>query len=196
MHYGSLEYYCLGEIVTCILSLILCCNIFISFTFYDRRHRLFMYGGVSSFIATFVNVFAVYCISYYKILPLWLGTTASTVYFLFLCMIPYVLSSYASDIAHAYKEKTPVINSINGIVYTIYVIIVFLNIKTGWIFRYQRYGVCKRSSKKYHLCNDPLLFLDHRNYDYTESKVNCQKGVRRIYHISFYLCWSGICSVY
>ena len=97
-----------------------------------------MYGGVSSFIATFVNVFAVYCISYYKILPLWLGTTASTVYFLFLCMIPYVLSSYASDIAHAYKEKTPVINSINGIVYTIYVIIVFLNIKTGWIFRYTK----------------------------------------------------------
>ena len=138
MHYGSLEYYCLGEIVTCILPLILCCNIFISFTFYDRRHRLFMYGGVSSFIATFVNVFAVYCISYYRILPLWLGTTASTVYCLFLCMIPYVLSSYASDIAHAYKEKTPVINSINGIVYTIYVIIVFLNIKTGWIFRYTK----------------------------------------------------------
>lgn len=138
MHYGSLDYYCLGEIITCILSLILCCNIFISFTFYDRRHRLFMYGGVSSFIATFVNVFAVYCITYYKILPLWFGTTVSTIYFLFLCMIPYVLCCYASDIAYAYREKNPLINYVNGIVYTIYVIIVLLNIKTGWIFKYTK----------------------------------------------------------
>ncbi len=53
-------------------------------------------------------------------------------------MIPYVLCSYASDIAYAYREKTPLINYLNGIVYTIYVLIVFINIKTGWIFRYTK----------------------------------------------------------
>lgn len=136
MNYGNLAYYILGEVITCILSLILCCNIFVSFSLCERRHRLFMYGGISSFIASFFDILAVYCITYYQQIPVGLCTSVSTIYFLFLCTIPFVLCCYASDIAYSYRHINPFINYINVAIYTVYIVLVLLNIKTGWIFRY------------------------------------------------------------
>lgn len=136
MDLSSLDYYILGEVVTCILSLILCCNIFVSFSIYDKRHRLFMYGGVSSFIATSFDVFAVICISNYSTVPIAVSTTISTIFFSFLLMIPMVLSNYALDIAASDKDETELFCSINGYIYSLWMVIVLLNIKTGWLFKY------------------------------------------------------------
>lgn len=136
MDLANLDYYILGEVVTCILSLILCCNIFMSFSIYDRRHRLFMYGGVSSFIACLFDVLSVICISNCKNIPIGLCTTVSTVFFLFLLMIPLVMSDYVMDMASVEKKVVSSLCAANGTVYALWTIIVLLNIKTGWLFHY------------------------------------------------------------
>ena len=149
MDIASLDYHCLGELVTCILSLILCCNIIISFSFYEKRHRLFLYCGASSFFATLFDIFAVICITYYQNIPVWVGTTISTVFFLFLIMVPYSLCCYASDIAFTYKTSNVSIDYVNGIIYALYMVTVLLNIKTGWIFRYDPVEGYVRGPLKY-----------------------------------------------
>ena len=120
MDITSLDYHCLGELVTCILSLILCCNIVISFSFYEKRHRLFLYCGVASFFSTLFDIFAVVCITFYQNIPLWVGTSISTIFFIFLIMVPYSLCCYASDIAFAYKSSHASVDYLNGIIYLVY----------------------------------------------------------------------------
>lgn len=136
MDLGNLDYYILGEVVTCLLSLILCFNIFVSFSFSDVKHRLFAYGGVSSFIATLFDVFSVICITYYKTIPYPWCVASSTVFFLFLLGIPLVLTDYVINLSFQSKKTAKIAYSANGIVYTLWCVIVLLNIKTGWIFRF------------------------------------------------------------
>lgn len=133
---GNLDYYILGEVVTCIFSVILCFNIIASFSIYERKHRLFLYGGVSSFLATLFDIGAVICISNYKIVPVPVSTFVSTVYFMFLVTIPFVLADYALEIASAYRGRSRLSFLITGSIYAVYIILVLINIKTGWIFRY------------------------------------------------------------
>lgn len=136
MDLSRLDYYILGEVVACVLSLVLCFNIFMSFSFSDIKHRLFMYGGVSSFIATLFDVFSVFCITYYKDISYDWCVASSTVFFLFLLGIPLVLADYVLNLV-SYKQKFSKIGyAINGVVYTIWSLIVLVNVKTGWIFRF------------------------------------------------------------
>lgn len=136
MSFAALQYNIIGELITCVFALILCCNILVSFSLYDKRHRLFFYGGVSSFLAALFDIFAVICITNYKTVPIALSTTVSTIFFIFLIAIPYSLAVYANDVAFAYKKGKKYTYYLSGVVYAIYLIIVLLNIKTGWIFRY------------------------------------------------------------
>lgn len=136
MDLGILDYYVLGEIVTCILSLILCFNIFMSFSFSDIKHRLFMYGGVSSFLASLFDVLSVYCITYYKSVSYIACVSTSTLYFLFLLVIPLVLADYVLNIVGQKSWISKYGHLINGIIYILWVIVILLNIKTGWIFSF------------------------------------------------------------
>lgn len=136
MDLSNLDYYILGEVVTCLLSLVLCYNIFMSFSFSDIKHRLFMYGGVSSFIATLFDIISVVCITYYKDIPYDWCVASSTIFFLFLLGIPLVLADYVLNLTSYKPLFAKVGYSLNGIVYTIWSVIVLLNIKTGWIFRF------------------------------------------------------------
>lgn len=133
----NLNYYILGEAVSCFLSLVLCINIITSFTPSERRQRLFLYGAVACFIAALFNIFAVFCISYYEKLSIILCTFISSVYFLFLVINPLILSDYAIDVSFSVREKTKkVFFCITGTIYTVYVIILLLNIPFGMIFKY------------------------------------------------------------
>ena len=136
MNFVALQYNIIGEVITCVFALILCCNILVSFSLYDRRHRLFFYGGVASFLSAFFDIFAVICITNYKNFPIPLSTAVSTLFFIFLIAIPFFLASYANDVAFAYKKCKKYTYCLSGVVYGIYLLIVLLNIKTGWIFRY------------------------------------------------------------
>lgn len=136
MDFMGLDYFCFGEIFTCIFSLIMTVNILMSYSFDDRKHRLFLYGSTSSFITAFCDIISVVCITYYYKIPLWLGTASTTIFFLLLCMIPLIIYSYANNLAFSYSKIGKIFLYINRAFYLVYVIIVLINIKTGWIFRY------------------------------------------------------------
>lgn len=136
MDIENLSYYILGEVVTCLLSAVLCFNIFTTFSPYERKHRLFLYSGIASFFSTLFDILAVFCISYYKQVPIAVSTLVSTIFFVFLLSIPMLLSSYAFEMSCVYSHHQKKYYKISGVVYAAYLLIVLLNIKTGWIFRY------------------------------------------------------------
>ena len=136
MEFGAEHYYLLGEVVTCAMSLLLILNILLTFSRYDRRQRLFLYAAVATCLASAFDIASVFCISFYQRLPLWLCTLVSTFYFIFLMVCPWAISNYAVDIANSISKKIKIGFSINGSIYLFYLIMVLLNIKTGWIFKF------------------------------------------------------------
>lgn len=136
MDIGNFNYYILGEVVTCILSAVLCVNILASFTPTEQRQRIFLLAGVSSFLSTLFDVLAIICITYYDTLPLVFCTISSTVFFAFLILVPMALSSYAVDLAFAYNPKRFILFNLNGIVCSLWMVFLLINTKTGWLFKY------------------------------------------------------------
>ena len=136
MEFGASNYYILGEVVTAAMSLLLIINILLTFSRYDRRQRLFLYAAISTFFASIFDILSVFCISFYKQLPLGLCTFVTTLYFSFLMLCPWAISNYAVDIANSISKNIKIGFSINGSVFFLYAIIIMINIKTGWIFRF------------------------------------------------------------
>lgn len=144
----NLEYHILAEVFACLFSFILLANMIVNYIPHERRCRLFLNGAICSVINTFFNCAAVYCITYFQHIPGCVSTLISTVFFITLLGIPLVLCDYAIDISMPYSNKKYFLSGINGTVYTIFLIIVFLNLKTGWIFKYDsELGYVKGSLK-------------------------------------------------
>ena len=99
-----------------------------------------MYGGVSAFLATLADVLSVICIANFKTIPLWIAVAISTIFFSFLLMIPLVLSNYALSLVAKDKKSGIVLTQINFLIYALWMLIVILNIKTGWLFYYDDTG--------------------------------------------------------
>ena len=51
-------------------------------------------------------------------------------------LCPWAISNYAVDIANSISKNIKIGFSINGSVFLLYAIIIMINIKTGWIFRF------------------------------------------------------------
>lgn len=136
MDFGNLQYHILGEVVACILSAILTVIILCSFSPYERKHRLFLYGGIASFGASLFNVLAVFCISFYQKVPIPVSSIISILFFANLLFLPLVLSDYAFEIACTYSGQQKIFCRINGIVYLIFLLLVVTSPFTGFIFRY------------------------------------------------------------
>ena len=136
MEFGASNYYILGEVVTAAMSLLLIINILLTLSRYDRRQRLFLYAAISTFFASIFDILSVFCISFYKQLPLGLCTFVTTLYFSFLMLCPWAISNYAVDIANSISKNIKIGFSINGSVFLLYAIIIMINIKTGWIFKF------------------------------------------------------------
>lgn len=136
MEFGASHYFILGEVVTAAMSLLLIINILLTFSRYDRRQRLFFYAAVSTFLAAVFDILSVFCISFYDQLSLGLCTFVSTLYFFFLMVCPWAISNYAVDIANSISKNIKIGFSINGSVFLLYAIMILLNVKTGWIFKF------------------------------------------------------------
>lgn len=136
MEIGAAHYYILGEVITCSLSILLIINILLTFSPYDKRQRLFLYSAVSTFLAAFFDIIAVFCTSYYTRLSLSFCTFISTVFFIFLMFTPFVITNYVTDIAYAHSKIKKIGFSISSLVYTFYLIVIFINLKTGIVFKY------------------------------------------------------------
>ena len=136
MEFGFSNYYILAEVVSCGMSILLFITILLTFSFYDKRQRLFLFATISTFLASFFNVLSIFCIANYKVLPLSVCEVITTFYFLFLLMCPFFMADYSVDIATSFTNKKFIGYSINGSVQVIYLLIVLLNFRTGWIFKY------------------------------------------------------------
>ena len=136
MEFGNADYYIIGELVACWGSFLICINIFLSFSLYDKRQRLFLCAAGSTLCAAVFNIASVYCIASFHVVPLWLNEFVTTMYFLLLLITPYAMSVYVFDIAFSDSKKRTLFTSIGGVIQLIYMLIVLLNIKTGWVFSF------------------------------------------------------------
>jgi len=134
----NLDYYVLAEAITCFFSLLLTVNIFFTLSLKEFRQQLFCVAGIACFLYTFFNVASAICITYYKTTPLWVCNMCSTLFFIFLIYFPCIFSFFAADIAYSGKRERFYWLLVNDISFVLYLIVVFINLKTGWIFRYDR----------------------------------------------------------
>ena len=136
MSLATLDYYILGEISVCIFAAVMCYNIFATFSPYERSHRFFLYSSISSFAASFFNIFSVICISNHEIVPIWFSTIVTTIHFLFLLATPFFMTHYAYELSYVNRKRSKWGYIIPGISFVIYIIILLLNTHTGWVFKH------------------------------------------------------------
>ena len=137
MYIWNLDYYVLGEVITCLLSFILCCSIFVSFSFYDKRQRIFGWAVVATFLSSLFDIASSFCVSYVEIVPTWIGTICSTLFYLSLCAVPFFISLYAVEISFAYRpEERKKLIFFNICCCVVYLIFIIVNLFTGIVFRY------------------------------------------------------------
>lgn len=132
-----LQYSIMGEVISCFLLLILTFCILFTSSAKQRKQRMFLLGSVSAFLAAFFDVFVVIFYSL-DIVPLFVNEICSTLYFTFLLVEPLVLANYAVEITCVGKKIKNIVCSINASLYTLYLILILLNIKFGFVFRYDK----------------------------------------------------------
>ena len=136
MEFGFSDFYIIGEFISCWGSLLICINTFLAYALYDKRQRMFLYAAASTFFASFFNILSVRCIAAFPARSIALCTFVTTLYFLVLLICPFIMTSYVCDIAFQNPKRKRIFYSTGGIIQAIYMLIVLINTKTGWIFRY------------------------------------------------------------
>ena len=136
MEFGFSDFYIIGEFISCWGSLLICINTFLAYALYDKRQRMFLYAAASTFFASFFNILSVRCIAAFPARSITLCTFVTTLYFLVLLICPFIMTSYVCDIAFQNPKRKRIFYSTGGIIQAIYMLIVLINTKTGWIFRY------------------------------------------------------------
>ena len=136
MEFGYSGYYIIGEIITCWGAFLICVNTILSYALYDRRQRFFLYAAASTFLASLFNIISAYNIEHYTEHSHFICMFITSIYFFFLLVCPFIMTSYVCDMALQSKKKKKVFNIILGIVQSLYFIFVIINTKTGWIFSF------------------------------------------------------------
>ena len=132
MIFDKLDYYILGEMITVLFSGILLYNVFTSFSPYERKHRLFLYAVFGCFCAAAFDVVSVFCTSYYSVVNPALSLIIQSLFYASLIFIPLCLTGYSLELA--FSGRTTIAHHITMIVYLLYLILLLVNLKTGWIF--------------------------------------------------------------
>lgn len=139
MSLWNLDYYVLGEFITCVLTFILSCNIFLSFSFYDKRQRFFGYAVISTFFSALFDISSAFCITYADKIPTWMGTLSSTLFYIFLIATPFFICCYAIEIAYAYRDsKRRSMFTLCVVIGVAYFVIIIVNLFTGIVFRHDK----------------------------------------------------------
>ncbi len=138
MEFGFADYYIIGEFIACWGSLLICVTTLLAYALYDKRQRLFLIAAIGTFFASFFNIFSVRCISNFSVEHTALSTFVTTLYFLVLLISPFVMSYYVCDMAFQKSKRKKIFFLIGGILQLLYMLIVLINIKTGWIFYYDK----------------------------------------------------------
>ena len=149
MEFGFSDYFIIGEFISCWGSFLICINTMLSYALYDKRQRMFLYAALSTLLASLFNIFSVYCIAHFSSRTIAACIFSTTLYFLVLLICPYVMSSYVCDMAFQHPKRKRIFFSVGGIVQAAYMLVVLINIKTGWIFYYDSTAGYTRGPFKY-----------------------------------------------
>ena len=136
MEFGLSDYYVIGELIACWGAFLICVNTFLSYALYDRRQRFFLYAALSTFFTSFFNILSVYNISHFTEHSHFVCTLITSIYFFMLLLCPFFMTSYVCDMAIQSDKARKIFNFMCGLVQTSYCILVIINAKTGWIFRF------------------------------------------------------------
>lgn len=133
----KLDYNILGEFASAIISLVLLVNVIITFTWSLRKERLFFFASLGCFVSCVTDIFSVFTITNFSAFPIPLCIFISSLYFLSLVIIPFSMAGYAYEVAFPYRKKeNPIIYGVL-VFFSLYVIIMLINIKTGWVFTFK-----------------------------------------------------------
>ena len=138
MEFGFADYYIIGEFIACWGSLLICVTTLLSYALYDRRQRRFLIAAASTFFASFFNIISVRCISNFSVEHTALSTFVTSLYFLVLLLSPFIMSNYVCNMAFQKPKRKKIFFTIGGIIQLLYMLMVLINVKTGWIFYYDR----------------------------------------------------------
>ena len=141
-------YNVLGEICVLILSGIMLFNLFMSFSAYDRVHRLFLFCAILVFSSTLTNIISINCITNFGKYPISLCTFVTTLYFIQMGLIPYSFTMYGYNFASAHQIHKRNIYSLLTFPLIVYILFVLINVKTGLLFRYDPVNGYVRGSFK------------------------------------------------
>lgn len=136
MEFGYSDYYIIGEVITCWGAFLICLNTLMSYALYDKQQRFFLYAASSTFFTSLFNIISVNNISHFSERPVFLCVFITSIYFFLLLVCPFVMTTYVCDLAIQNKKRKSVLNIILVIVQNFYFLFVIINIKTGWIFRF------------------------------------------------------------
>ena len=136
MEFGYSDYYVIGEIITCWGAFLISLNTLLSYALYDKQQRFFLYAASSTFFTSLFNIISVNNISNFSERPLYLCVFITSIYFFLLLVCPFVMTSYVCDMAVQSKKRKKILNSVLVIVQIFYLLFVIINIKTGWIFKF------------------------------------------------------------
>ncbi len=154
----ELKYNVLAEISSGLMALLLCYNILSSSFLNDKRHRLFLWAALSTLFCTALDILASYCITFPGTYSHGFCTAVSTFFYILLLAVPFLLADYAYDIATAYKNNPGWGFRLCGIIYLIYISMMLINIKTGFVFYYDENGIYTHGPLKYITYFTMLIF--------------------------------------
>lgn len=139
----------LGELTVAILSLILLINFTTSFTVKERRHKIYLHCILTVLLSTTLNIVSIWYITNYVPEYFYRATAVTTAYFLLLTSPGVMFATYIYEFASLDKSHRKRVYSFLFIPFFVYQIVIFLNLKTGWVFRYDPIKGYVRGNLKY-----------------------------------------------
>lgn len=141
-------YNCLGEICVLILSAVLLFNTFFSFSFRERKNVCFLLCVVCILLSTLANIISIYRIEHFDPKSIAFSTAITSIFFLFLGLIPFVFASYAFEFLSLPQKFKMAFRIARLIPFSVYLITLALNLKFNLIFRYDPVDGYVRGSLK------------------------------------------------
>lgn len=134
MFFDNLDYYILAEVCTVIFSLVLLYNVLVTFSPYERKHRLFLYATIACFLSAVFDIISVFCSTYYKTVDPKLTIAIQTLFYLMLLVVPLLITVYSLDLAYKTHRRAKIMVTLSLGIYIVYFIILMVNLKTGFVF--------------------------------------------------------------
>ncbi len=129
-------YNVLAEKCIFLLSIILAVNVLVSFHFYIKRHRIFLWCILSITLFTALNIASVYIIDNFTPERMIAGYILTSLYFTALTLTPYLFIIYSYYFVSSNHRHETIYSLSVAIPFAAFLLLIISNFWTGWLFRY------------------------------------------------------------